>query len=166
MDSIRGRARKFGDNLDTDSITPTVALSLPLPELKKRAFEPVFAEFYKTVEHGDIIVAGSNFGCGSNREHAAEVVKELGFRYLVCESMARTYMRNCVALGIYPVLARGVSALFQEGDQIEIDFLSAVVTNPETGRRADFKPLTGTPKEILDQGGILALLKKRIEKSS
>jgi 3-isopropylmalate/(R)-2-methylmalate dehydratase small subunit len=163
MDKIRGRARKFGDNVDTDNITPAATLHLPIEELKKHAFEPVFPEFYKTVQQGDIIVAGNNFGCGSSREHATQVVKELGIHYILCESMARIYMRNCVAGGLYPVLAKGVSHLFNEGDEIEIDFEHAEVKNTKTGKGARFKPLTGSPKQILEGGGILPFLKKKID---
>jgi 3-isopropylmalate dehydratase small subunit len=165
MGAIRGRARKFGENIDTDTITPAASLHLPMEEMKKHAFGPVAPGFYKTVQPGDIIVADNNFGCGSSREHATEVVKELGIRYIVCESMARIYMRNCVALGLYPILAKGVSRLFNEGDEIEIDFERAVVTNPKTGKAVPFKPLKGTPKEIFDGGGILPLLKKLIEEA-
>ncbi len=162
MDAIRGRVRKFGDNIDTDIITPAAVLHLPLAEIKEHAFEPVFPAFSKTVQEGDIIVAGSNFGCGSSREHATQVVKEMGIRYIACESMARIYMRNCVALGIYPILAKGVSMLFEEGDVIEINFAQAQARNPKTGGSVSFKPLKGTPKEIFEGGGILPLLKKII----
>ena len=162
MEKILGRVRKFGDNVDTDTITPAASLHLSLEGLKQHAFGPVFPEFYKTVREGDIIVAGNNFGCGSSREHATEVVKELGIRYIVCESMARIYMRNCVALGLYPILVKGVKGLFNEGDGIEIDFENAEVKNRRTGQGAPFKPLRGTPKEIFDGGGILPLLKKII----
>lgn len=162
MNIIRGRVRKFGDNIDTDIITPAATLHLPLDEIKKHAFEPVFPAFYETVREGDIIVGGNNFGCGSSREHATQVIKEMGIRYLACESMARIYMRNCVALGIYPILAKGVSSLFSEGDETEIDFERAEVRNPKTGKSACFKPLEGTPKQIFDGGGILPLLKKLI----
>jgi 3-isopropylmalate dehydratase small subunit len=162
MDTIRGKVRKFGDNIDTDTITPAASLHLPLDGLKKHAFGPIFPEFYKTVQEGDIIVAGNNFGCGSSREHATEVVKELGIRYIVCESMARIYMRNCVALGLYPILVKGVKGLFDEGDEIEIDFEHAEVKNRRTGQGAPFKPLKGTPKQIFDGGGILPLIKKII----
>jgi 3-isopropylmalate/(R)-2-methylmalate dehydratase small subunit len=160
MDKIRGRVRKFGDNVDTDNITPAATLNLPIEEIKKHAFEPIFPEFHKTVRPGDVIVAGNNFGCGSSREHATQVVKELGIHYILCESMARIYMRNCVALGLYPILAKGVSRLFEEGDEIEIDFEQAEVKNMKTEKTAHFKPLTGTPKQIFDGGGILAYLKK------
>jgi 3-isopropylmalate/(R)-2-methylmalate dehydratase small subunit len=165
MDTIRGRARKFGDNIDTDIITPAATLHLPPAEIKEHAFEPVYPAFHKTVQKGDIIVAGNNFGCGSSREHATQVVKEMGIRYIVCESMARIYMRNCVALGIYPVLAKGASGLFEEGDVIEIDFERAQVRNPGTGESVSFKPLKGTPREILEGGGILPLLKKIVSKT-
>ena len=163
MDRIRGRVRKFGDNIDTDIITPAAVLHLPIDEIKKHAFGPVFPGFHETVREGDIIVGGSNFGCGSSREHATQVIKEMGIRYIVCETMARIYMRNCVALGLYPILAKGVAGLFNEGDEIEIDFERAEVGNPSTGKTAAFKPLQGTPKEIFDGGGILPLLKKIIE---
>ena len=166
MDSVRGRVRKFGDNIDTDNITPAATLQLPPEELKKHAFEPIHPEFHKTVRHGDVIVAGSNFGCGSSREQATEVVKDLGIRYIVCESMARIYFRNCIALGLYPIMAKGVGGLFREGDEIEIDFDRGQVKNINTGKTSSFKPLTGTTKRILDGGGILPLLKRIIEKTA
>ncbi len=72
-------------------------------------------------------------------------------------------MRNCVAGGLYPVLAKGVSHLFNEGDEIEIDFEHAEVKNTKTGKGARFKPLTGSPKQILEGGGILPFLKKKID---
>ena len=77
--------------------------------------------------------------------------------------MARIYMRNCVALGLYPILAKGMSSLFKEGDEIEIDFEHSEVKNMKTGKGIRFKPLTGTPKQILEGGGILPFLKKIIE---
>jgi 3-isopropylmalate dehydratase small subunit len=160
MDMLRGRARKFGDNIDTDTITPGSILHLPLQEIAKHAFEPIFPSFSKTVNEGDIIVGGNNFGCGSSREHATAVVKELGIDFIVCESMARIYFRNCIALGVYPVLAQGASSMVNEGDEIEIDLHRGEVRNVRTGKKTSFKALTGTPKQILDGGGILPVLKK------
>ena len=160
MEKIKGRVRKFGDNVDTDNITPAAKLHLPIEELKKHAFEPIFSGFYKTVRQGDVIVAGNNFGCGSSREHATSVVKEMGIYYILCESMARIYFRNCIALGLYPIVAKGVSRLFKEGDEIEIDFQGPMARNVKTGEEVPFKPLTGSPKQIFDSGGILAFLKK------
>ena len=164
MAKVVGRVRKFGDNIDTDTITPGSTLHLPIEELKSHAFGPIKPEFYRTVREGDIIVAGSNFGCGSSREQATAVVKHLGIGFIVCESMARIYLRNCVALGIYPVMAKGASALFEEGDAIEIDLDKGEVRNPKTGKMAKFEPLSETPRQIFDSGLILAFFKKISEK--
>jgi 3-isopropylmalate dehydratase small subunit len=161
---IKGRVRKFGDNVDTDTITPGSLLHLENEELSKHAFEPIAPGFAETVRQGDVIVGGNNFGCGSSREQATAVVKHLGFRYVVAESMARIYMRNCVALGLYPVLARGVSALFEEGDEIEIDLDAGKIRNPRTGKHVTFEPLSGGSAEIVKAGGIIEMLKRRLRK--
>jgi len=160
---VRGRVRKFGDNIDTDTITPGSLLHLGTEELAAHAFGPIVPGFAQSVREGDIIVGGSNFGCGSSREQATAVVKQLGIRYVVAESMARIYMRNCVALGLYPVLSRGVSGMFDEGTDIEIDFGKGEVRNPKTGKKAAFEPLSGGSFEIVNAGGILAMLKKRMK---
>ena len=166
MEKIRGRVRKFGDNIDTDTITPAPTLQFPIEEMKKFAFTPVYPEFHKTVKDGDIIVAGSNFGCGSSREQATMVVKELGFRFVVCESMARIYLRNCIGLGIYPILSKGVSRMFDEGDEMEIDIQRGELKHLRTGRTLAFEPLSGTPLRILNSGGIISLLKEITDQSS
>ena len=163
MPTIRGRVRKFGDNIDTDAITPASTLQLPIEEMKKHALSPLFPEFYKTVQAGDVVVAGSNFGCGSSREQATMVLKELGFRYVACESMARIYLRNCISLGIYPMLSSGVSHLFDEGDEVEIDIEKGELKNPRTKQMSSFEPLSGTPLRILTEGGIIPILKKITE---
>jgi len=160
MEIVKGRVRKFGDNVDTDAITPGAWLHLPTEQLVSHAFEPILQDFYKSVRDGDIIVAGNNFGCGSSREQATAVVGQLGIRFIVCESMARIYFRNCVALGIHPIMAKGASSLFNEGDTIEIDLDKGEVRNPKTDERTLFEPLSDTPRQILEAGGIFAFLKK------
>jgi 3-isopropylmalate dehydratase small subunit len=162
MAIIKGRVRKFGDNIDTDNITPAAVLHLPVEKLTEHAFSPIVKEFYKTVKDGDIIVAGNNFGCGSSREQATEVVKLLGIRFIICESMARIYFRNCVALGVYPIMCKGSHQLFNEGDEVEIDTEKGLLKNPKTGKSVYFKPLSGTPKQIFDAGGILLRLKQKV----
>lgn len=164
MTKVKGRVRKFGDNIDTDVIAPGPFLQLPIEEMKKYTFSPIQPDFYKTVQEGDIIVAGNNFGCGSSREQATSVVKALGIRFIVSESIARIFFRNCIGLGIYPIISKGVSKIFEEGDEIEIDFTTGEIKNLKTGKKTSFEPLTGTPLEILESGGILSILKKKIEK--
>ena len=159
MAMTKGRVRKFGDNIDTDTITPGTLLQLPIEELVKHAFSPISPDYYKTVRPGDIIVAGNNFGCGSSREQATTVIKQIGIQVIVAESMARIYFRNCVALGIHPVLAKGVAALFEEGDEIEIDLEHGDIRNPGSGKTTGFEPLSGSLKEIVEGGGIISLLR-------
>jgi 3-isopropylmalate dehydratase small subunit len=160
MSIIQGRVRKFGDDIDTDTIAPGPSLHLPLEEMKKHAFAPIRPDFHETVRAGDVIVAGKNFGCGSSREQATAVVREMGIRTIVCESMARIYFRNAIALGLYPILSKGVSHLFEEGDEVAIDLETGRIVNPVTGKASGFEPLSGTPKEIFDGGGIRPVLKK------
>ena len=163
MTILRGRARKFGDDVDTDAITPGPTLHLPLEEMVKHAFSPIRAGFHGSVRAGDVSVAGKNFGCGSSREQATAVVKELGIRYIVCDSMARIYFRNSIASGLYPIISRGVSRLFEDGDEISIDLDEGKIVNPVTGNAADFEPLSGTPKRLVDGGGILPVLKRILD---
>lgn len=163
MAIVKGRVRKFGDNVDTDTITPGSTLHLPIEELRYHAFGPIYPDFCKTLKEGDIIVAGNNFGCGSSREQATAVVKELGIHYIVCESMARIYFRNCIALGLYPIMSKGVGDLFDEGDEIEIDPEKGQIKNVRTGKSTSFEPLSGTPKEISEGGGIIPVLKRITE---
>ncbi len=165
MPSYKGRVRKFGDNVDTDTVAPGFSLHLPLEEMKLHAFSPICKDFYKSLQPGDVIVAGKNYGCGSSREQATSVVKALGIDYVVCESMGRIYLRNCTALGIYPVLVPGVAALFEEGDPIQIDTDKGEVVNPRTGKVASFYTLKGIPQETLEAGGILPLLKRKVEEA-
>ena len=161
---MRGRVRKFGDNIDTDVITPAATLQLPMEEIREHAFEPIIKDFYKTVKDGDIIVAGKNFGCGSSREFATEVIKALGINFIVCESIARIYFRNCIALGLYPIVSKGIGGIFNEGDEIEIDTKIGEIKNLKTGATASFEPLSAGAQDILTAGGILQLLKQKTQK--
>jgi len=162
MSKIQGRARKFGNNVDTDAITPAAYLSLPQEELKKYAFSPLVPDFYKTVKPGDIIVAGDNYGCGSSREAATEMIKTLGIKYIVCGSMARIYFRNCIAIGVYPIIGKGVADIINEGDQIEIDLDKGTVKNLASGKTTTVQPVPEAIRPILEAGGILERLKQRL----
>lgn len=166
MSVIKGRARTFGDNINTDVITPAALLHLPIEELKLHTFSPIFKDFYKTVQENDIIVAGKNYGCGSSREQATEVVKIMGIDFIVCDSMARIYFRNCIALGMYPIMCEGARQLFNENDGIEINTDTGELKNLRTGEYIHFKPLTGTVERIRNAGGILPLLKQELGKKS
>ncbi len=108
---FKGRAWRFGDNVDTDQIIPAEYLvTMDRSELAKHAFAKVRPEFARKVQHGDIIVAGRNFGCGSSREHAPRALIGAGVSCVVAESFARIFFRNAINIGLPVVEARlGVS---------------------------------------------------------
>jgi 3-isopropylmalate/(R)-2-methylmalate dehydratase small subunit len=155
---LRGRVWKFGDSIPTDHIAPGFALALPWEQRKKHILY-VNKTFTEQVRPGDIIVAGSNFGCGSAREEAPTDLKQLGIGCVLAESFARIFFRNCISVGL-PVLAcKGVSSAFNEGDEIEVDFENAQVRNLTSGKELKGPPLAPDLLKIIQGKGILELLK-------
>ena len=157
---IRGKVWKFGNNVDTDAITPGKYMSSPQAELMKHVLEVIDARFPREVKPGDIIVAGSNFGCGSSRESAPAALKTLGIGAVVAESFARIFFRNAIAIGLPAITCPGISASFADGDELELDLVSAKITNLIRGKTLYAQPLPEQMLEVLSQGGILPLLKQ------
>lgn len=154
---MRGRVWIFGDDINTDLLQPGEATFLPLerqPEYCMSSNRPGWSEL---VEPGDILVAGRNFGTGSSRP-AARVLKQLGIGCLVADSINGLFFRNCVNYAFPALEIPGVSSLFTEGDEAEIDFTGARVRNLATG--AELTGATWPPqlRSILDAGGLIPLL--------
>jgi len=124
MSTISGKVWKLGDAIDTDIIIPARYLILPLDEMKHKALEPLRPEFAGKVKKGDVIVAGKNFGCGSSREQAPAVLKQLRISAIVAGSFARIFFRNAINLGIPVVECSEVYDHVEEGDSLEINFSS------------------------------------------
>jgi len=164
MEIIRGRVWKFGDNVDTDVITPGIYVDAPMEEMKKHVLEALNPRFAQEVRAGDILVAGKNFGCGSSRETAPDAIKALGVAAVVAESFARIFFRNAIGIGLSVLPCPGVASLFQEGEEAELDILQAKVKNLSAGATLHGQPLHGDILEILSQGGTLPLLKSLAEK--
>ena len=101
--NIKGNIRKFGDNIDTDVIIATQYLVDDISEMKMHTFESIDPDFAKTIKPGDIILGGKNFGCGSSRQQAVDVLKELGIAAVIAKSFARIFFRNSINLGL-PVI--------------------------------------------------------------
>ena len=123
--------------------------------------EDIDAAFASTVEAGDIIVGGSNFGCGSSREHAPLAIKASGVRCVIAKSFARIFYRNAINIG-FPILecpeaVDGISA----GDQVSVDFQSGVIVNETTGRTFQAVPYPEFVNGIIEHGGLLRSLKAR-----
>lgn len=164
VQEITGRIWVFGDNIDTDVITPGAYVDAPLEEMTMHVLESVCPDFPSRFEKGDIIVAGTNFGCGSSRETAPEALKAMGVGVIIAGSFARIFFRNAVALGI-PILQVERSPLgFTQGDVIRVNIEEALVMNLTTGETIDGTPLYGDILDILRAGGIIPLMKDIVEK--
>jgi 3-isopropylmalate dehydratase small subunit len=157
---IKGSVWKFGDNIDTDVISPTKFIDLSLEELKRHALEEINPKFPKEVRPGDLVVAGKNFGCGSSREQAATVLKSLGVGAVIAESFARIFLRNAIAHGLPILVCPRSSEYFEEREELEVDIEKATVKKIIQGKVFEGVPLSQDMLDILKKGGILPLLKE------
>ncbi|MFI5394622.1 MAG: 3-isopropylmalate dehydratase [Candidatus Binatia bacterium] len=155
---FKGVAWTFGSQIDTDQIVPGQFLNATLDEQSRHVFETICPEFCSEFTAGGIIVAGSNFGCGSSRESAPEVLKHLGAAAVIAESFARIFFRNAIAIGFPVLVCPGVAGEVMQGDHVEVDMQRARVTTVERGRTLQGVPLNAIMLECLKQGGIMKLL--------
>ncbi len=154
METIKGKVWLFGDNIDTDAITPGAYLDSPVNEMVKHVMESVRPDFTKAFNKGDIIVAGSNFGCGSSRESAPGILKTLGIGAIVAQSFARIFFRNAIALGIPIVILESCPRGFSDGDSIEVHFEDASVVNLSTGTTMQGTKLYDVIVQTILKGGL------------
>ena len=162
--TIKGKAIKFGDNIDTDVILAGPYLVHTDPnELAKHAMEGLDPKFAEKAADGVIVVGGKNFGCGSSREQAPIALKYSGVKCVLAESFARIFYRNSITIGL-PVLAcPGVSGKVEEGDMLVVDLQTGKVEDKTNGSILQATKLPEFIMEILDDGGLIEHLKRRIE---
>ena len=161
---LRGRVWKFGDDVNTDLIIPGKYLELTdLEEMARHAMEGVDPTFSERVCAGDIVVAGRNFGCGSSREHAPLALKYAGVGAVVAESYARIFYRNAINIGLPALECPGVAGAVVEGDTLEIEMTKGIIENTRTGIQLRFTPPPGFIFNILNEGGLVAYLRKHID---
>ena len=156
---------KYGDNVDTDVIIPARYLNAPDEKsLASHCMEDIDAGFASTVEPGDIIVAGANFGCGSSREHAPLAIKACGVKCVIAPSFARIFYRNAINIG-FPILECAEAAEgIQAGDTVSVDFTTGVITNETTGRTFQAEPFPPFMQNLIACGGLVNYSKDKIEK--
>lgn len=160
-----GKAFTYGDDVNTDVIFPGKYLKVWEPaEMAKHAMEDLDKDFVKNVKPGDVVVAGKYFGCGSSREQAATCLKAAGISAVVAESFARIFYRNAINQGLPILVCPGISKMFSYGDQIEIDPLAGVVKNITKGGEVKAKPLPPFIMGILQDGGLIPHLQKKMKK--
>lgn len=153
---------KYGDNVDTDVIIPARHLNDPDPKaLASHCMEDIDKDFAKTVEQGDIMVAGANFGCGSSREHAPLAIKSCGVKCVIAPSFARIFYRNAINIGMPIVECPQAAEEIQAGDQVEVDFASGTITDTTQGKTWQAAPFPEFIDGIIKSGGLLNSLKER-----
>lgn len=157
---FKGKAWKFGDNISTDHIAPGRLFHLRsnLPELAKHVLEDARPEFAGSMQKGDFVVGGKNFGLGSSREHAPTIIKMAGVSAVLAKSFARIFFRNAINVGI-PVIVCDTDQI-GEGDELEVDLEKGVVHNRTRGIDLSFPPLPSVMTKILSEGGLVAHIQK------
>ena len=130
MDFESKKIWRYGDDVDTDVIIPARYLnSFDAQELASHAMADIDPTFASTVEKGDIIVAGQNFGCGSSREHAPLCLKTAGIKCVIAKSFARIFYRNSINIGFPIMECEEAADKIEKGDEVEVDFSTGVITN-------------------------------------
>ena len=158
---IEGRALKLGNDIDTDSILPGRYLTLSKPEdLGKHVMEGYDLHYKDKIQEGDVIVAGSNFGCGSSREHAPIALKAAGIKAVVAKSFARIFYRNATNIGLPLVEAPNGPDDIEEEDILKIDLEKGTLTNTTQDKDYDFTKLPEFMFEIVENGGLIEYLNK------
>jgi 3-isopropylmalate/(R)-2-methylmalate dehydratase small subunit len=159
MEKFTGTVWLMGDDIDTDIIMPTEYLVFnTIDEMKPYAFSPLRPELAAKIQPGDIIVAGSNFGCGSSREQAPEVVKALGIRCIIAKSFARIFFRNAINNGLLLIENADLADDVKEGDTITVTVNEAIEYK---GRSYPIVSLPDNLVEIIQAGGLVKAMRRR-----
>ena len=155
-----GKVIKYGDNVDTDVIIPARYLNTSdKKELASHCMEDIDKDFVKKVELGDIMVAGSNFGCGSSREHAPIAIKESGISLVIAKSFARIFYRNAINIGLAILECPEACDRISEGDKLEADLDNGVIYDLTTGESFNTKPFPEFIQKIITAGGLVESIK-------
>ena len=159
MEQFTGKVWLLGDDIDTDIIIPTEYLALKtVKDMTPYAFTPLRPELARQIEPGDNIVAGKNFGCGSSREQAPEIIKALGVKCVIAKSFARIFFRNSINNGLLLIENPDLREAVEEGDTIE------VTVNEQITHKGNSYPITSLPQNLVDiinAGGLVKAMRKR-----
>ena len=155
-----GHVYKFGSGISTDAIMPgRYNVTTDFDSLRKGCFIEARPDFVETVQPGDIIVAGRNFGCGSSREHAPLSIKQNGIACVVAQGFARIFYRNAVNIGLPVIRCPEVYDAVQDGDEMTVDVRSGVITSG--GRTFAGEAPSGVALTIMEHGSLLEMIKAR-----
>lgn len=157
---LKGKAWKFPDNISTDHIAPGRLFHLRsnLPEFAKHVLEDADPNFASNVQQGDFVVAGSNFGLGSSREHAPQIIKLSGVSAVIAKSFARIFYRNAINIGL--LLLECDTDGIDAQDELEVDVREGVIKNLTKNTVINFKPLPEVMIKLQQDGGLINHIKK------
>ena len=154
--NAKGRAFKYGDNVDTDVIIPARYLAImDVAELSSHCMEDIDNTFVSRVNPGDIMVAGKNFGCGSSREHAPLVIRESGVGCVIAQTFARIFYRNAINIGLPIIECEEAAGDIEEGDIVHVDFDSGIITNETKQKSYKGQPFPEFMQNIIKAKGLV-----------
>lgn len=152
----------YGDNVDTDVIIAARYLNDPDERnLAAHCMEDIDPQFSSTVEAGDIIVGGANFGCGSSREHAPLAIKASGIKCVIAASFARIFYRNAINIGFPIMECPEAAAEIKAGDSVSVEFNTGKIVDETTGKTYQAAPFPEFINGIIENGGLMNSLKAR-----
>ncbi len=163
---IEGRVITVGNNIDTDQIYPGRFLALTDPEeIGKHCLSGVDERIADNFPEGGIVAAGTNFGCGSSREHAPIALIHMGAAAVVAESFARIFFRNSINLGLPLIVCKGISKKVKDGQTLTVNLKTGTVTIRETGEELQSDQMGEQAMRILEAGGIKPLMREKFGKN-
>jgi 3-isopropylmalate/(R)-2-methylmalate dehydratase small subunit len=161
---LKGKVWKYGANVDTDAIIPARYLNLStVEELAQHCMEDIDPAFAQEVQPGDIVVATTNFGCGSSREHAPLAIREAGVSCVIAETFARIFYRNAINIGLpileCPEAVTGTDA----GQTLEVELETGTICNLDTGQVFQAAPYPPFMMSIISAGGLIEFIRKELK---
>jgi 3-isopropylmalate/(R)-2-methylmalate dehydratase small subunit len=166
-EKLHGKVHKYGADVNTDVIIPARYLNVwePAP-LAKHCMEDIDEEFRARVRPGDMVVATSNFGCGSSREHAPIALKACGVSCVIAHDFARIFFRNAINIGLPALECPEAVDSCEAGDELEVDLASGTITNLTRGITCTAKPYPEFMMGIINAGGLVEYTRARLQKES
>lgn len=160
---LKGRVHKYGANVDTDAIIPARYLNVSeSAELAKHCMEDIDKDFVTEVKPGDIIMAATNFGCGSSREHAPLAIKAAGISCVIAGTFARIFFRNAINIGLPLLECEQVVNGTETGDTLEVDLSSGEIKNLTRGKVFAARPYPDFMAELISSGGLIEYTRNRL----
>ena len=161
--TIKGRAHKYGDHVNTDVIIPARYLNVSDAEqLAAHCMEDLDPEFVKRARRGDVLVAGEDFGCGSSREHAPIAIKASGISAVIARSFARIFFRNAINIGLPVLVSPEAAAEIESGDELELDLAAGTIKDLTRGTSYQAQPFPQLLQDIIAAGGLIPYTRRRL----